>query len=165
MPPVIRPVTETDLTACHCVEALSFPEDEAASLDSIRTRIDIFPDGFLVAEDNGRIIGMVNSGSTSKDDITDEDFKSLIGHEPDGENIVVFSLCVLPEYRGNGIAADLLAQFVEHSRSLGKRRVLLLCKDGLVPFYRRAGFTDRGISSSTHGGAVWHEMVKDLTDC
>jgi ribosomal protein S18 acetylase RimI-like enzyme len=48
--------------------------------------------------------GILNSSATNKDDISDEALKQLIRHHPDGRNIVVFGLAVLPEYRKQGIA-------------------------------------------------------------
>ena len=48
-------------------------------------------------------------------------------------------------------------------RTQGRKRVLLLCKEALTPFYARLGFVDRGPSASTHGGALWREMALALT--
>lgn len=158
----IRMVEPDDLTACHTVECLSFPPSEAAWTSSLSNRINDYPEGFLVAESNGKVIAQVNSGSTSKDDITDEEFKQLIGHDPDGSNIVIFSLSVHPDFRKRGIAYKLMERFIEQARELGKTRILLLCKKELIDFYSRLGFKDSGISESSHGGAEWHEMVLPL---
>lgn len=155
---IIRQALPDDLSACHHIESACFPEDEAAPETSIRTRIERFPEGFYVAELDGVVVGQVNSGCTDKDDITDEAFKKLVGHEPGGRNMVVFSLSVLPEHQGKGIAKALMLRFAEASRRLEKERVLLLCKDGLLGFYEKMGFTCRGISACTHGGARWNEM-------
>jgi predicted GNAT family N-acyltransferase len=37
--------------------------------------------------------------------------------------------------------------------------VVLTCKDHLVHYYASFGFQCQGISASTHGGAVWNDMV------
>ncbi|WP_419787528.1 GNAT family N-acetyltransferase [Pseudodesulfovibrio sp.] len=158
----IRMVDPDDLTACHTIESLSFPASEAAQASSLEKRITNYPEGFLVAEMDGRVIGQVNSGSTSKDDITDEEFKQLIGHDPEGGNIVIFSLSVHPDFRKLGVGGKLLDQFVDHAREMGKNKVLLLCKEDLVNYYAGHGFSDSGVSASTHGGAVWHEMALTL---
>lgn len=154
----IRNATPGDIDACLTLESACFSPAEAACRENIAIRINEFPQGFLVAEAEGRIIGQVNSGATTKDDITDEAFKGLIGHDPQGRNIVVFSLAVLPEMQGRGLGATLMRRFTAESRQLGHQQILLLCKEGLVPFYSRLGFADRGLSASTHGGAIWHEM-------
>lgn len=162
-PITIRHATLADLDACHHVESTCFPPDEAACRASIQTRIAEFPAGFIVAEcetDQGRtIIGMINSGATHQDDITDEDFKKLIGHDPGGANLVIFSVAVLPAYQGQGIAAQLLRAFIDQARTRGHARILLLCKTPLIAYYERFGFVHAGESTSTHGGAAWHEMV------
>ncbi len=113
----------------------------------------------MVAARDARVIGQINSGATDQDDITDEPFKQLIGHVPDGKHLVVFSLSVLPDYRGQGIAACLLRRFVKRAEEDGRKAILLLCKTGLIEYYQRFGFVDRGRSASTHGGADWHEMA------
>lgn len=154
----IRNVVPADLEACFLVEVSGFPEEEAASKETIRLRIDMFTQGFLVAELDGRVVGMLNSASTDKDDISDEELKQLIGHDPDGKNMVVFALAVLPEYRGQGIARQLMARFVKDARKLGKENVLLMCKQRLITYYQSMDFEHTGLSKSTHGGAEWHEM-------
>ena len=159
---IIRQVDPDDFTGCHTVESRSFPPGEAAWATSITTRIETYPEGYLVAEQDGRIVGHMNSGSTHKDDISDVSFKQLVGHDPDGRNIVVFTLSVLPEHRGKGIAELLLNQFIELSHGLGKEAILLLCKEELIPFYQRFGFDRMGLSTSTHGNAVWHQMRLNL---
>ena len=116
-----------------------------------------------MAAQAGVLIGMVNSGATNDDDISDEAFKRLVNHDSGGANIVIFSLAVLPAYQGQGIAAQLMRAFIEQSRQLGKRRILLICKPTLIAFYARFGFVDVGLSTSTHGGAAWHEMRLDLS--
>jgi ribosomal protein S18 acetylase RimI-like enzyme len=155
---VIRHVLPEDLDGCFTVETSGFPPEEAATRETIRLRIETFPEGFLVAEVNGRVVGILNSAATHKDDISDEELKQLIGHDPGGRNMVVFALAVLPEYQKQGIAHQLMSRFVEEARAGEKENVLLMCKAHLVEYYQRMGFAHTGISRSTHGGAEWHEM-------
>lgn len=158
----IRTVTPEDLTACHTIEVNCFPAPEAAWTTSLRTRIEEYPEGFLVAELNGKVVGQVNSGSTHKDDITDEEFKQLIGHDPDGRHMVIFSLSVHPDHQRQGIADKLMAEFITQARDMGKATVKLLCKKDLLAYYARHGFLDDGLSASNHGGAAWHSMTLHL---
>jgi ribosomal protein S18 acetylase RimI-like enzyme len=155
---IIRNVLSKDLDECFQVEISGFPPEEAATKETIRLRIDSFPQGFLVAEMAGSVIGMLNSASTHKDDISDEELKQLIGHDPNGRNMVVFALAVLPEYRKQGIARQLMQRFAEEARRLQKQNILLMCKQHLIAYYESMGFTRMGLSKSTHGGAEWHEM-------
>ena len=160
----IRNVQPKDLDECCVVEKSGFLPDEAASRETIQLRIDIFPQGFFVAEFNGRVVGMVNGAATNKDDISDEELKQLIGHDANGRNMVIFALAVLPEFQKRGIAKQLMLKFVEEARQNKKEKVLLMCKHYLVAYYERLGFIHAGLSSSTHGGAEWHEMRLSLKD-
>ena len=155
---IIRHVLPVDLDECFVVETSGFPPEEAATRETIQLRIETFPQGFLVAEVQGKVIGILNSAATNKDDISDEELKQLIGHDPEGKNMVVFALAVLPEYQRQGVARQLMKRFAEESRQQGKENVLLMCKQHLIAYYERMGFTRVGISRSTHGGAEWHEM-------
>jgi ribosomal protein S18 acetylase RimI-like enzyme len=154
----IRHVRPQDLDECLLVETSGFPPEEAATRETIKRRIETFPEGFLVAEQNGKVAGILNSAATNKEDISDEELKQLIGHDPAGKNMVVFALAVLPEFRKQGIARELMSRFVEEARQRGKQYVLLLCKQHLVAYYEGMGFEHIGRSKSTHGGAQWHEM-------
>ena len=154
----IRHVIPQDLDECFTVETSGFPPEEAATRETIKLRIDRFPEGFLVAEVDGKVVGILNSAATDKEDLSDEELKQLIGHDPQGSNLVVFALAVLPEFQKRGIAGQLMARFVEEARARGKGNIMLMCKQPLIAYYARMGFAHVGLSRSTHGGAEWHEM-------
>ena len=155
----IRRVTANDLDGCVLVEKSCFLPSEAAERETIGLRIATFTQGFLVAELNGQMVGMLNSGCTNKEDISDEELKKLIGHDKDGRNLVVFALAVLPEFQKQGIARRLMLAFFEEARKLKKEKIMLICKSDLIAYYQGLGFTHMGISNSTHGGSIWHEMT------
>jgi ribosomal protein S18 acetylase RimI-like enzyme len=159
---IIRHVQPKDLDNCFIVETSGFSPEEAASKETIQLRIDMFPQGFFVAEVDGKVIGMVNSGCTNKDDISDEELKQLIGHDAGGRNMVIFALAVLPEFQKRGIAKQLMLKFIEEAGQNKKEKVLLICKQYLVAYYAGLGFVHAGLSKSTHGGAEWHEMRLSL---
>ena len=159
---IIRHVLPSDLEDCFQVETSGFPPEEAATRETIKLRLETFPLGFLVAELNGKVVGILNSAATDKDDISDEELKQLIGHDPDGKNMVVFALAVLPEFQKRGISSQLMVRFVEEAHEHKKENILLLCKQHLIAYYERLGFDHVGLSKSTHGGAEWHEMCLAL---
>ncbi len=152
-----------DLDRCFAIESDCYGP-EGATRVRIKKRIEQYPRGFLVAEQSRQVVGFVNSGSTNKDDISDEALKELIGHDPAGKNIVIFSLAVRPQFQNHGISKKLMHGFIDTSRSLNKDCILLLCKTDLIPYYRQYGFIDRGQSKSIHGGLQWYEMYLPLTD-
>ncbi len=158
----IRRVERSDLNGCFALEKCCYRGGEVAPVDFIEKRIEIYPDGFFVAEADGKIVGMVNGGATHKDDITDEELKYLIGHVRNGRNSVIFSLAVHPEYRGRGIARILMQKMFEISAKKEKQRILLLCCEELMGFYRSLGFTYGGPSNSYLDGSVMHQMQYDL---
>ncbi|HMM20720.1 MAG TPA: GNAT family N-acetyltransferase [Selenomonadales bacterium] len=163
MPKVtIREVRPGDLDRVAEIEAACFPAAEAAPREAIRQRIAAFPESFLVAETDGKMIGFINGCVTDSPVIYDELFHDTGLHLPAGENQTVFGLDVIPEYRRQGIAARLMNQFIQNARAGGRKRVLLTCKDRLVPYYEAFGYVNNGLSGSTHGGAQWFDMTLAL---
>lgn len=158
----IRQVKLGDLETSYQVEITCFPEDEAASKESMQKRLSQFPQGYIVAEIDGKIIGHINSGATNKNDISDETLKALIGHDANGKNLVIFSVAVLPDYQKKGIASALLRDYIQKAKSSSHQAIHLICKENLITYYAKFGFEDRGLSASTHGGAIWHEMCLGL---
>jgi ribosomal protein S18 acetylase RimI-like enzyme len=157
----IRQVTFDDLDPCFLIESACYGP-EGATRERIEKRIKLYPEGFLVAELEGRIVGFVNSGATHQADLSDEALKDLVGHEPDGQNLVIFSLAVQPKYQGQGISKELMRHFIETARQLKKATILLMCRPELVVYYQQYGFIYRGASKSTHGGLQWQEMYLPL---
>ena len=153
----IRQVNKHDVDGCYRTESACYTSD-GATREKILKRIMLFPEGFLIAESEGVIIGLINSASTDKEDITDEELKDMVGHVKDGRNMIIFSLAVLPEFRGNGISKQLMVRFVEVSKFLKKAKILLICKSELIPYYQNYSFLYGGKSNSKHGGFEWHEM-------
>jgi len=158
----IRNVIRADLDGCYEVEIACWPPEEAAAKETVERRIVAFPQGFFIAESDGRVIGMLNSCCTDREDLGDEELKQLIGHDVDGRNMVVFALGVLPGFRKQGVAAALMSRFIRLARELNKENVLLICKSDLVAYYERFGFVHAGLSRSMHGGATWQQMVLKL---
>ena len=150
----IRNVKIEDLDQVTEVEALCFPTAEAAVEASFRQRIETFPDSFFVAEDeNGRIIGFINGC---------EMFEDSGLHRPEGLYQSVFGLDVIPEFRRQGVAADLMNRLMQEAKARGKKGMILTCKDRLIHYYEKFGYRNLGLSASVHGGAVWYDMLLEF---
>ena len=158
----IRNVEEKDLDRCYEIETVSYAGDEAASKEKILKRIQTYPEGFIVLENEKEIIGFVNAGAAFDVELSDEDFKELIGHDPAGPNIVIMSVVVHPDYQRQGMAGKLMNAFIERMKELGKKSIYLICQTELIPMYASFGFKDLGKSDSDHGGLSWHEMSLSL---
>ena len=145
----IRNVKIEDLDQVTEVEALCFPTAEAAVEASFRQRIETFPDSFFVAEDeNGRIIGFINGCVTDERTIRDEMFEDSGLHRPEGLYQSVFGLDVIPEFRRQGVAADLMNRLMQEAKARGKKGMILTCKDRLIHYYEKFGYRNLGLSAS-----------------
>lgn len=158
----IREIKTADLDRLIEIEGLCFPPAEAATAAALKERMQVHPECFLAAEAKGEVVGFINGCGTHLLTIQDQLFADAHLHEPEGEVWTVFGLCVAPECRKQGIAAELLSAYLEKAAVLGKKKVILTCKEHLVAYYEKFGFVDQGVSQSTHGGAVWHDMTASL---
>lgn len=161
---IIRTVKEQDLDRCFEIESVSYSGDEAATKDKILKRIKNYPEGFIVLENDREIMGFINSGATHEVELSDEEFKELIGHDPDGKYIVILSVVVHADYQGKGMASKLMHSFIDRMKALGKSDIYLICQTELIEMYARYGFVSLGASDSDHGGLSWNEMSLSLQD-
>src|SRR5262245_6781633 len=99
-PPTFRQALRQDAPRCFEIERAAYEGDEAATEEKISRRIAVYPEGFLVLEVDGRIVGFINSGCARRVVMSDESFKELVGHEPDAPNVVIMSVVVDPAYQG-----------------------------------------------------------------
>lgn len=145
------------------IEQECFPANEACSPENMFGRIQKAAELFLVAvdKDTGLIAGFVNGLATNEYQFRDEFFTDASLHDPQGRNIMLTGLGVLSEYRGQGLAKELMFQFLrrEHEKRTGNGMAILTCDKTKVKMYQKMGFMDRGISGSAWGGKEWHEMT------
>lgn len=158
----IRNVRMSDLDEIVGIEKQCFPIDEAAGREVFQKRISAFPENFLVAEYEGKLVGFINGCTTESSVIFDEMFHDIEYHIASGHNIAIFGLDVIKEFRGLGIAAQLILEFLNNARIKGKKSVILTCKLNLIQYYTRFGFVNNGMSESVHGGATWYDMSMEL---
>lgn len=159
---VIRQVRQEDLDAVTRVEAVCFPQAEAASREAFSMRIAAFAESFFVAEQDGEIIGFINGCVTDERTICDEMFENVSYHKPDGAYQSIFGLDVVPNAQHQGLASKLMRHLIEDARAKGRRGLILTCKERLIGFYEQFGYRNLGISASVHGGAVWYDMLLEL---
>ena len=155
---VIRQAIADDVTKVAYIEERCFPKSEAATLKSFFERFMAFADCFLVAEADGKVIGYINGWVTSYDKLIDALYHNAALHESDGPWQTVFGIAVLPEYQHQGVASALMENFKTNAKMRGKKGILLTCKDEKIGFYEKLGFTCKGVSGSSHGGARWNDM-------
>jgi ribosomal protein S18 acetylase RimI-like enzyme len=115
---------------------------------------------FLVVVDKstGKLAGFLNGLATDELIFRDEFFTDVNLYNPDGKNVMLLGLDVLPEYRRQGIAKELVYNYAKKEKENGRQLLILTCLKAKVDMYKKMGFEDRGIANSTWGGEEWHEM-------
>lgn len=155
-----RNIKQNEAKQAAAIEQICFPPNEACSEKNMTERVAAAWELFLVAVDKetGLIAGFLNGIATNEYCFRDEFFTDANLHNPDGKNIMLLGLDVLPEYRNQGLGRELVYQYLRREREKCRREAVLTCLESKVNMYKKFGFVDRGISGSGWGGEEWHEM-------
>lgn len=156
---MIRQVTTQDLNRVANIEKSCFPKAEAATTATLEGRIKAFPESFLVAELENKIVGFINGAVLNEKIIQDKFYDDTSFHNSRGDYQSIFGLDILPQYRRQGIAAGLIKKLIEVARKEERKGLTLCCKDEKIHYYEKFGFLNMGRSQSEHGHAVWYDMV------
>lgn len=162
MPYWIRSVTPEDLEAVTAVEQVCFPSSEAASREAFQARISTFPASFFVAQADDQVVGLINGCCTTTPCLSDALYAPGCPHKDTYPWQTVLGLAVLPDFQHQGIAKALMYRLIAHCRQQNKAGIILTCKQEKIGFYEYFGFLCHGKSASSHGGAVWYDMVLNL---
>lgn len=158
----IRNVKMNDLPGLVVIEHLCFTKEEAATKEAFEKRIQMIPDSFFVAEENGMIVGLINGPVIETPFITDNLFHDIKNNPALGGHQSVLGLAVSPHFQKRGVAAALLAHLEKRARENKRETITLTCKENLIHFYEKQGYLNNGISNSEHGGVIWYNMSKTL---
>lgn len=146
------------------IEQVCFPPNEAFTEPIMRDRAAAAPDLFLAAVDKktGRIAGFLNGLASDEESFRDEFFVNASFHKDDGKNVLLMGLDVRPEYRGMGLARELMHRYIVREKAKGRKGLILTCLDKKVEMYKKFGYRYLGESKSVWGGEVWYEMIFEL---
>lgn len=146
------------------IEQICFPPNEACSETMMRERVAKAPELFLVAVDKetGKIAGFLNGLSTEEEIFRDEFFTNAGLYNPKGDNVMLLGLDVLPEYRGQGLATEIMCRYAQRERQRGRKMLILTCLESKTLMYGKMGFQNDGIAASSWGGEQWYEMSLQL---
>ena len=146
------------------MDRICFPPEEAKPMEIMCRFVEKIPEQFLVAVDRGtgKVAGFLCGISSDEARFKDEFFTDLSLNDPAAQTVYLLGLDILPKYRGQGLARELMKLYGIWSQVKGKHRMVLTAHEEKVGLYEKLGFTDLGISDSTWGGGSWHEMVKPL---
>ncbi|MEG0108629.1 MAG: GNAT family N-acetyltransferase [Lachnospiraceae bacterium] len=142
------------------IEQVCFPPNEACSEQMMKDRIEVAADLFFVAVDkkDGRIAGFLNGLATDEHSLRDEFFTNATLYNPTGKNVMILGLALLPEYQKQGLAKELMFQYLQKEYKKGRKMVVLTCLESKVKMYEKMGFENHGIGESTWGAEQWYEM-------
>ena len=154
----IRNATMADLAAVTRLEAICFPEAEAATEASFARRLEVYPNHFWILTDGKTVVSFVNGMVTDEPDLRDEMYDSADLHNENGAWQMIFGVDTHPAYCRQGCAGRLLAHVIAEAKAQCRKGLVLTCKDALVPYYAKFGFVNEGVSQSTHGDVVWYQM-------
>ena len=146
----IRNAALKDLPAIAAVEAECFPAAEAATAEEFAGRLAHYANHFWLLFEDGQLAAFVDGFCTDTPDAA--------LHDEAGAWQMIFGVNTLPRCRRRGYAETLLRQAIADARVQGRKGLVLTCKDRLVHYYAKLGFVNEGVSGSTHGGVVWHQM-------
>jgi ribosomal protein S18 acetylase RimI-like enzyme len=139
---MIKKATIPDITSIAKIE-LGIEGDDAATAEVLLSRLRMFPEGFLVCEDNNSILGYVESCRWDIEEYTKfieiKNFPKL--HNSEGSILYIIYLATAKEHRNKGVASQLVQKLQEYVHDNNVTRIHLVAKNGLIPFYSELGFT------------------------
>ncbi len=162
---IMRTATLEDLEAVAIVEAECFPVAEAGTRDEFKDRIEHYGNHFWLMFDEDKLIAFVDGFVTDEPDLTDEMYEKASMHNENGDWQMIFGVNTIPSYRKKGYAGELIQRAIDDAKAQGRKGLVLTCKDHLVPYYTKFGFSNEGKSEkSSHGGVEWNQMRLVLRD-
>ena len=139
----VRPWREEDIPAIVNIEQASYPNFPQESLCDerlYRMQMEAFPEGQLVAEVDGKVVGYAASLIVQLDDDSpwhayDEitGMGTFSNHTPSGDTLYGADIAVHPDYRGQGVAQRLYEGRKDIIRRFNLRRMVA---GGRIPGYR-----------------------------
>ena len=138
---VIRQTKFEDIEKILEIQNLSFPGMDPWEKEHLVSHLTIFPEGQLLAELDGEIIGSSSSliinfdeydDRHTWDDVTDEGY--ITNHNPDGYNMYGVEVMVHPEYRRMKVGQRLYEARKELARELNLKSIIL---GGRIPNYHK----------------------------
>jgi ribosomal protein S18 acetylase RimI-like enzyme len=129
----IRQARLEDISRILAIEGGAWGSEKSASREMFESRIKTFPEGVLVAENNGKIVGVVVIERVNYDlknnaftwyQITDNGFIKN-SHNPNGDTIYGVDLSVAPAFQNSGIGTRLL-------ENIGKMAIRYNVKRGML---------------------------------
>jgi len=157
---IMRKVNAKEIDRIFEIEENAFPPEEAATKEKYEWRQKNYPDYFFVAEKDNKVVSVVCAIPTNLELINDDIFE--MEKLPFGKIAAVVSVMADKNYRGQGVTGELIKYALLKLKENGMETSCLTCKEHLINYYSKFGYELVGVSESTHGGAIWYDMVCNL---
>lgn len=152
-----------DLDQIHAIETANFSAEEAISREILANHIKEIKTSFLVAEEEGTILGYLEGPVVQGRYLDDSSFEVVQDYSnQDGGFISITSLSIAPEAQARGIGKLLLTEMKSIAIRDFREGINLTCHDYLIPYYERHGFVNEGLSASTYANEIWYNMVWEV---
>ena len=117
------------------MDRICFPPEEAKPMDIMCRFVGKMPEQFLVAVDRGtgKVAGFLCGISSDEARFTDEFFTDLSLNDPAAQTVYLLGLDILPEYRGQGLARELMKLYGIWSKSGCTRSSALRIWESRIP--------------------------------
>ena len=157
---IFREIQSEETEQAICIEEICFPPNEACPEAEMYRRVERMPEQFLIAVDRntGVIAGFLDGLASDEKEFRDEFFTDVTLHDPAAQTEFLMGLDVLPKYRGQGLARELVRLYGIRGQVRGRLKMVLTAHEEKLGMYEKMGFKDLGISGSVWGGNPWHEM-------
>lgn len=115
------------------------PYGTAENLDTLSARQQVFPDGFLVAEMTGKVVGYASAEKWLTERVPALDEPPAQTHSPSGRTFCITAMAVLREWQNAGFGTALLTALLEVAQ-MHQCDMVLLETTHAQQFYQRRGF-------------------------
>ncbi len=139
---LIKHASHADIKAVYDLER-SIEKDYAASVETLRKRLDMYPQGFYVAVKDRKIIAYMETCLWDKESFAyfNEISDFPVHHDPNGKCLYLIYIAVDKDYRRLSIGSQLIAILKQHALQHNLKKIQLVAAEGFLPdFYRKMGF-------------------------
>lgn len=138
---IVRPLKRSDFRDVQRVHRGSYPQLESWTMQQFATQLDLFPEGQICVEVDGRVVATSSSLIINLENLPEShtyhdvcEGGMIRNHDPDGDTLYGIDIAVDPEFRGQRFARRIYDERKELARRLNLRGIVF---GGRMPGYRR----------------------------
>lgn len=165
VPVILQKMEVIDLPAILDLANKSFPSDEVEDAKVMDYRLNYASHLCYVCfhVDTNEFVGFIMA--TGAPDDTSRLTKEMRHNHYHGNVLCIHTVVIAEQHRRNGFGTFLVRNYLEKIRATtSMKNALLVCKRGLIPFYRSLGFQETGLIPDLPGKAktTFVEMSRSI---